>query len=137
MFRLSYSQGVQLEAIALAIRPDWAPSNPGEMLHEANMHGFVNAADLGHMIRALAVYATMPDGNGKPFGRGLDGYIKTGRHWTATAPDDFEKPKPPRCRTHPDFHEPCQCCAADAKAEKQPDPYEAAQEAPSSMKETP
>lgn len=125
MFRLDDQQGLQLEAIMIATRPDWAPRNPGRMLHQANPYGFPHAADYPHMIRALAVYATQPDSHGKPFGRNMDGYLKDGHHWTSTAPPDYLKPRGPRCKTHTTFDaDTCPPCAADRIAERRPDPYE-------------
>lgn len=118
MHRLTDSQGRQLEAIMLATRPDWAPRNPGKMLQNANQHGFINAADYPHMIRALAAYATLPGPNGQPFGRGPDGYAQPGHHWTSTAPADYEKSRGPRCETHTTYYLPCPCCRADRIAEK-------------------
>jgi hypothetical protein len=135
MFRLDDAQGRQLEAIMLATRPDWAPRNPGRMLRDANSIGFLFAADFAHMIRALAVYATMPDSHGQPFGRSPDGYTKDGHHWTSTAPQGFEKPRGPRCKIHTTFYEPCPCCAADRKAEHH-DPYRDATPDPRWVKET-
>jgi hypothetical protein len=124
MFRLDDAQGRQLTAIMLATRPDWAPRNPGKMLEHANTVGFLFAADYAHMIRALAVYATMPDGNGRPFGRSPDGYAKAGTHWTSTAPQDFEMPRGPRCERHRDFNVPCPCCRSEAIGERPEDPYD-------------
>ena len=125
MFRLDDSQGRQLAAIMLAIRPDWAPRNPGKLLEDANSIGFLHAADFGHMIRALAVYATLPDGHGRPFGRSPDGYTRDGAHWTQTAPADFQKPRGPRCPTHSTFEAGTSPpCAADRIAERREDPYE-------------
>lgn len=117
MHRLTDSQGRQLEAIMLATRPDWAPRNPGKMLQTANTVGFIHAADFAHMVRALAVYATLQGTNGQPFGRGPDGYTHAGHHWTSTAPQDFEVPRGPRCETHTTYYQPCPCCRADRIAE--------------------
>jgi hypothetical protein len=134
MFRLDETQGRQLTAIMLATRPDWVPRDPGKMLEAHNTVGFLFAADFAHMIRALAVYATQPDGNGQAFGRSPDGYVRDGHHWTSTAPQGFEKPRGPRCRTHDDY-EPCRGCRADRIAEHH-DPYRDATPDPRWVKET-
>jgi hypothetical protein len=47
--------------------------------------------------------------------------FQQGQHWSAEVREQM--PKPQRCRMHRDFYEPCVCCAADAKAERRPDPY--------------
>jgi hypothetical protein len=88
------------------------------MLQAANMTGFIHAADFAHMVRALAVYATLPGTDGQPFGRGPDGYARPGHHWTTTAPQGFEVPRGPRCETHTTYYLPCPCCRADRIAEK-------------------
>jgi hypothetical protein len=118
MHRLTDEQGRQLVAIMLATRPDWQPRNPAHMLQAANTVGFLHAADYAHMIRALAVYATLPGPNGQPMGRGPDGYTQPGHHWTATAPTGFDPPRGPECKVHRHSHQPCPWCRADAIAEQ-------------------
>jgi hypothetical protein len=48
--------------------------------------------------------------------------FQQGAHWPPEVREQLPKPK--RCGIHRDFYEPCVCCAADAIAEKKPDPYE-------------
>jgi hypothetical protein len=135
MHRLSDNEGKQLLAIMLATRPDWANRNPSHMLHAANEHGFTQAADYPHMVRALAVYATLPDANGQPFGRGPDGYTRAGQHWTTTAPPDFTVPRGPECKVHRHSYQPCPWCRSDRIAEQpQAAPTRAASSIPKETK---
>lgn len=121
MFRFTEAQAMQTLELIRTLRPDWNQSEVNSSLYAANHLGLPHAADYGHLIRALAQYATQPDSHGRPFGRDWDGFLRAGAHWTGTAPAGFTPPRGARCREHPDFHEPCPCCRADRIAERPPD----------------
>lgn len=118
--QLTPRQGQRLTTMMLAMRPDWTPNNPGQLLATANQTG-LPGHDFAHTIRALANYSTAIDENGKPQYRTPNLFTQDGKYWTETAPTKWSKPKPPPCEDHPEQEAPtCRCCHADVKAGDRP-----------------
>ena len=120
--KLTDQEGQRLVAMMLAMRPDWTPNKPSLLLHAANQgDGFIYAQDYGHVIRALAHYATETGPDGRHHYRTPDLYPADGRHWTTTATKPEALPPGPACEDHPE--EParnCRCCWADVRVGDRP-----------------
>jgi hypothetical protein len=116
MHKLDTREGNLLADMMLAVRPDWARNRPREVLHRANQAGFAAAHDFGHMVRALAHYATVTGPDGGHRYRTPDLFAEAGEHWTATAPSGWGRPVGRRCEEHPDFEAAnCRCCWSEIR----------------------
>jgi hypothetical protein len=121
VFKLTSQEGQRLTAAMLAMRPDWTPNNPGSLLAVANEAAGLPGHDFGHALRALAHYATATGDDGRHQYRTPNIYVQDGKHWTATAPETWTKPKPPACPDHIGEEAPtCRCCHADVKVGLRP-----------------
>ena len=106
----------------LAMRPDWTPNKPGQMLWEINEAGGLPLAeDFGHVVRALAAYATAKGPDGRHAKKIPDFFFEDGRHWSSTATGPVAAPRGPACEDHETFsaHN-CPCCWADFKVGERP-----------------
>ena len=116
MHRLDTTQGNLLADMMAAVRPDWARNNPRGILRAANTPGFGQAHDFGHMVRALAHYATARDRDGSFRYRTPNLFPEAGEHWSRTAPGEWDRPVGRRCAEHPDFEAAnCRCCWSEIR----------------------
>lgn len=114
--KLTTQQGQRLTTMMLAMRPDWTPNKPENVLIRANEGPGFPAANFGHCIRALANYATETNPDGTFVKRTPNLYPEHGRHWTSTASEEHQAPDAPKCQEHDT--EPahnCRSCLADVK----------------------
>ena len=123
MYKLTDQEGQRLTAMMVAARPDWTPNKPGLILKEANETDGLPGRDFGHCIRALAHYATQTDPAGGWAKRTPNFYPQDGKHWAATAPDDWQAPRARVfCLDHPTFDaSTCTACWGDIKAGIRPE----------------
>ena len=120
MHKLDTREGNLLADMMLAVRPDWARNRPRDVLLKANAEGFAQAHDFGHMVRALAHYATVRTDTGYRY-RTPELFPEAGEHWTVTAPSGWSRVAGARCEEHPDFEAAtCRCCHADIRAGQRP-----------------
>lgn len=123
MYKLTDQEGARLTAIMTNTRPDWIPNKPGLVLKEANEGEGFPGRDFGHCVRALAHYATQTDASGAHAKRTPNFYPQDGKHWAATAPDDWQAPRTWKpCEDHPTFEASCcRACWGDIKAGLRPE----------------
>lgn len=123
MYKLTDQEGARLTAIMTAARPDWIPNKPGLVLKEANDGEGFPGKDFGHCIRALAHYATQTDASGAHAKRTPNFYPQDGKHWSQTAPEDWQPPRTWKpCEDHPTFEASCcRACWGDIKAGLRPE----------------
>ena len=120
MHKLDTREGNLLADMMLAVRPDWARNRPRDVLLKANADGFALAHDFGHMVRALAHYATVRTEAGYRY-RTPELFPEAGEHWTVTAPSGWARPSGRRCEDHPDFEAAnCRCCWSEIRDPRLP-----------------
>ena len=120
--KLSEQEGLRVVQMMLAMRPDWIRNKPGLMLREVNEAGGLPLAeDFGHVVRALAAYATAKGPDGRHAKKIPDFFFEDGRHWSSTAAGPVAAPRGPACEDHPEEQATnCRCCQADVKVGQRP-----------------
>lgn len=120
--KLSEQEGLRVVQMMLAMRPDWTRNKPGRMLREVNEAGGLPLAeDFGHVVRALAAYATETGPDGRHAKRTPNLFPADGRHWSSTATVPAPLPRGPACEDHREEQAAnCRCCQADVKVGQRP-----------------
>jgi hypothetical protein len=107
-------EGQALHQLAIALRPDWEPNNPGNTWYTKTRGTFPHAQNYVHCIDALIHYATKSD----PRKRTPDIYPEDGKHWDATRPaPEVDRPgREPICQDHTAYNaRTCPVCSDEIR----------------------